>query len=114
MTKNLSILDLDKALSIVSGNRKLADDLLAMLIKASPDYMQEIKKQAVNNKVELKNIIHKTHGGLRYIGAPALSEIIATTNINLFEYSDKQLKQQTESILEEFQRLIEKGHYPEK
>ena len=111
MSKALDILDLEKALEIVAGNRGLADELLAMLIKAIPEYRENIKEQVQVSREALKLIIHKIHGGLRYIGAPALEEIIYKTNNNLFELSEDGLQQQIELIFMEFDRLLKEEKY---
>ena len=111
MSKTLAILDLEKALKIVAGNRDLADELLAMLIKAIPEYRQNIDEQVQVSREALKLIIHKIHGGLRYIGAPALEEIIKKTNNNLFELSEDGLQQQIELIFMEFDRLLKEEKY---
>lgn len=111
MPKTLEILDLEKALQIVSGNRGLANELLAMLIKAIPEYRQNIKEQVQVSREALKLVIHKIHGGLRYIGAPALEEIISTTNNNLFELSENDLQRHIKLIFVEFDRLLKEEKY---
>ena len=115
MSKTLSVLDLEKALEVVANNRTLADDLLAMLIKAIPDYKQEIKKLSQikegQNKQELKKIIHKIHGALRYLGTPALSEIISETYKNLLILSEAQLNQKIEQIFIEFNKIVKEERY---
>jgi len=111
MSKALNILDLEKALKIVAGNRGLANELLAMLIKAIPEYRQNIDEQVQVSREALKLIIHKIHGGLRYIGAPALEEIIKKANNNLFELSEDELQQQIELIFMEFDRLLKEEKY---
>ena len=93
MSETLAVLDQQKAIQLVSGNKELANDLLAMLIKELPEYKQNIQKELQNqNKKELRKIIHKIHGGLRYLGAPALMDIISQTDHELFNLSDEQLK----------------------
>ena len=114
MSKDLPILDLDKALSLVSNNQKLADDLLEMLIQSLPQYKSEIKKcanKSAVNRQELKNIIHKIHGGLRYIGAPALEEIISKTDNNCLNCNKTEIQQNIELIFIEFDRLLKKEKY---
>jgi len=81
-----------------------------MLIKAIPDYKDEINSQR-DNREQLKLIIHKIHGALRYLGAPALTEIISETNNQLFELSEKQLGENIERIFIEFERIIEQEKY---
>ncbi|MCU7836812.1 MAG: Hpt domain-containing protein [gamma proteobacterium symbiont of Taylorina sp.] len=108
--KILPVLDLTKALDVSSNNRSLADDLLAMLIKAIPEYNMEIDNQRGNRK-ELKLIIHKIYGALRYLGAPALSAIIGEINNDLFELSDEQLDDKIGNVFIEFDRLLKEEKY---
>ena len=111
MSKTLAILDLEKALQIAANNRVLADDLLAMLIKSIPEYKNSIQQQAMLDRNVLKAIIHKIHGGLRYIGAPGLEDIISKTNNDLFTLSKKELQQNIELIFIEFDRLMKEEKY---
>ncbi len=112
MSDTLSVLDQNLAIQVVSGNKKLADDLLVMLIKELPEYTQDIQKELQNNnREELRKIIHKMHGGLRYVGAPALMDIVSRTDIELFELSDEQLKQNITRIYQEIDRLIKEEKY---
>ena len=112
MSSELSILDHKKALELVSGNAKLAEDLLAMLIKELPVYKQTIKKEhEAGNKEELRKIVHKIHGGLRYVGAPALMAIVSQTDYELFELDDDQLKKNINQIYLEIDRVIAQKTY---
>ena len=112
MPQDLAVLDREIAVKHVSGNVKLADDLLVMFIKELPDYQQIIKKEHLDqNKDELRNIIHKIHGGLRYLGAPALMDIISKTDYSIFELSDEQLKNNIEKINCEIARVIKANRY---
>lgn len=112
MSDTFPVLDQKKAIKLVSGNKKLADDLLLMLINELPEYTQGIQKELQNNnKEELRKIIHKMHGGLRYVGAPALMDIVSKTDLELFELSDEQLKQNITLIYQEVDRVIKEGKY---
>lgn len=112
MSQVLLILDQKKALKAVSGNQQLADDLLAMFIKELPGYKQTIKIELQQqNKDALRNIVHKIHGGLRYLGAPALLEIISQTDIEMFDLSTEQLDANIQQIYIEIDRLLELGKY---
>ncbi|MDX2503307.1 MAG: Hpt domain-containing protein [Gammaproteobacteria bacterium] len=114
MSDTLAILDQHKAIQLVAGNKKLADDLLAMLIKELPAYKQSIQKELQEgNKEELRKIIHKIHGGLRYIGAPALMEIVSQTDYELLDMSDDQLKKNITRIYQEIDRLLKEEKYSE-
>ncbi|MCU7939920.1 MAG: Hpt domain-containing protein [gamma proteobacterium symbiont of Bathyaustriella thionipta] len=112
MSDNLAVLDKNKALQRVSGNEKLADDLLIMLLKELPGYIQGIKKELESgNKEELRKIIHKMHGGLSYVGAPALKDIVSRTDLELFDLSDEQLEKNITLIYKEINRVLEAGKY---
>ena len=114
MTETLAVLDQQKAIQLVSGNKELANDLLAMLIKELPEYKQNIQKELQNqNKKELRQVIHKIHGGLRYLGAPALMDIISQTDHELFNLSDEQLNNNITKIYEEVDRLLVEKKYSE-
>ncbi len=112
MSESLLVLDQQLALKAVSGNQQLADDLLAMFIKELPTYKQDIKKQLlVQNKDELRNIIHKVHGGLRYLGAPALLAIVSQTDMALFDLSTEQLDDNIQKIYDEIDQVLALGKY---
>ncbi len=112
MSDHLPVLDQKKALQQVSGNESLANDLLAMFIKELPGYKEEIQKHLIeNNREELRNIIHKIHGGLRYLGAPALLHIIAPTDVELFDLSDAQLANNIKRIFIEIDKLLIEKKY---
>lgn len=113
MSKDLAVLDYHSALENVSGNHNLADELLAMLIKSLPAYQQDIEKlQKENDRQALKIIIHKIHGGLRYLGTPALLKIISETENNLFAFNDNQLDNNIKQIIIEFSKILKQGKYP--
>lgn len=112
MSKDLAVLDYQNALELVSGNHNLADELLAMLIKLLPDYQRKIEKlQKNNDRPALKIIIHKIHGGLGYLGTPALLEIISETDQNFFEFNDEELNNKIKQIMIEFSRILKQGKY---
>lgn len=112
MPDNLPVLDKNQALQRVAGNESLADELLAILIKELPEYRHSMQQELDKaNKEELRKVIHKMHGGLRYVGAPALLEVASYTDQHLFELSDKQLKEKISHIFDEIDRVIKKQIY---
>ncbi len=114
MPDTLVVLDYQQATQLVAGNKQLADDLLAMLVKELPDYKNTIQKEYQDrNKEELRKIIHKIHGGLRYVGAPALMDIVSKTDYDLFDLTDAQLKQNITNIYQEIDRLLKEETYSE-
>ena len=119
MQYNLPILDHTLALKQVSGNASLADDLLRMFIKECEHYQNTIKDyQKINNlscdeKDQLHQVIHKMHGGLRYIGAPALLHYISQTDTQLLSMDDDNLKQSLTHIQSAISQLVQQEHYDE-
>ena len=112
MTDKLAILDKAQALKIVSGNEKLANELLTMLIKDLPMQKQSIQTQFNSgNREELRKVVHKLHGGLRYVGAPALLAIVSETDKCLFDLTDEQLVENLELIYENIDLLIKAQTY---
>jgi len=112
MPEILPVLDKNKALQIVAGNESLANELLGMLIKELPEYKYSIQHELdKGNKDELRKVIHKLHGGLRYVGAPALLDITSDTDQYLFDLSDEELKENITQIYSEIDRVINKKNY---
>ncbi len=113
MPENLDILNLQAALKVVSGNKKLADDLLAMFIKEISNYIQSVQTLLQEgNKEELKAVVHKIHGSLRYLGAPALMAVVSQTDADLFDLSDAELNEDVNRMVFEMERIKETGSYP--
>lgn len=112
MSEELSVLDKQLALKRAAGNEKLADDLLEMLVNELLNYKAGIRnKLAEGSKEELRQIIHKLHGGLRYVGAPALMAIVSSTDYDLFELENEQLHHNIEQIYSEIDRVLEQKKY---
>lgn len=112
MSDDLAVLDLQRALECAAGKKSLADDLLAMFVKELPGYKQIIEKELQSgNKEELRKIIHKIHGGLRYVGAPALMAIVSRTDHELFHLSNEQLHNNINKIYKEIERILVQKKY---
>ncbi|HJN38299.1 MAG TPA: hypothetical protein QF353_05960 [Gammaproteobacteria bacterium] len=70
-------IDFSESLKLVNHDEKLAQDLLAMLVKDLPD----VKKSLLfamdkHDLLTCRKIIHKTLGATCYCGVPALKEIL--------------------------------------
>lgn len=112
MSDDFAVLDQQKALDVAAGKQSLADDLLAMFIKELPGYKQSIAEHLEQgNKEELRKIVHKIHGGLRYVAAPALMTIVSATDYELFELSDEQLHKNIHKIYHEIDRVLKAEKY---
>jgi len=112
MSDNLPVLDYKKAIQQVSGNKQLADDLLQMLIKELPDYKHTLQQALKNGaKEEINKILHKMHGGLRYVSAPALTQLVSNTRSELSILNNTQLQYAIELINQECERVISQRNY---
>ncbi|MCK5698071.1 MAG: Hpt domain-containing protein [Gammaproteobacteria bacterium] len=112
MPNTLPILDLKQAIQYVSGNEPLAHELLQIFIKELPKYKQIIQQNFQdNNREELKEVIHKMNGGLSYVSAPALSQILSETDSELLTLSQAQLNVNINMIYNEIERIITIGVY---
>lgn len=72
----LCSLDWELGIKLAADNIELAKDLFAMLIKDLPNEQSLINEAYQNNKYdELKNYVHKLHGGCCYVGVPKLKHL---------------------------------------
>ena len=76
MNISREVYDIEKGLSLAGGNRKLALELINMLIAELPIQKVEITESVNNNdKVTLKQHIHKLHGSSQCCATPSLINI---------------------------------------
>lgn len=114
MSDTLVVLDKTQAMQRVSGNEQLANDLLQMFIKELPEYRRTIQQTLQDKKrEELKQIIHKMHGGLRYVSAPALSHIVGKTNAEVLTLNNEQLEHNISLVFHEMDRVLSAECYTE-
>lgn len=70
---NLPIRDLEKALSVTGGDKKLADEMFEQLKRELPKHLAAIKSSQINHDwAVLREITHKLHGSTSSCGVPAL------------------------------------------
>jgi len=93
------VYDIEKAISLAGGNRKLAIELITMLIAQLPVQKFEIT-ESINNDdmVSLKQHIHKLYGSCQCCATPALmnitrelENIIENNLVNKFESAKTEL-----------------------
>lgn len=89
-----------KLSTTLAGNKdELARDMLALLVKALPGEMSNIRHAKENHQIpELLRAVHKLHGAACYCGVPRLKNVLAT-----FETSLKE--QHTDTIDKHFAEL---------
>lgn len=101
------VYDIEKAINLAGGNRKLAIELITMLIAQLPIQKFEIT-ESINNDdmVSLKQHIHKLHGSCQCCATPALmnitrelENIIENNLVNKFETAKTELLIQIERVL---------------
>jgi len=109
-----SILDFQCALKAVNGNKQLANDLLATLLKQLDDYKNSIQSSLTRfEKQQLQDTIHKINGAMRYVGAPTLAEKVAELDGEILSMADRQLSDKITEVLAEIDKIIKLGSYPE-
>ena len=91
---NYAVYDIEKGISLAGGNRKLALELISMLIAQLPVQKFEIA-ESINNSdmVSLRHHIHKLHGSCQCCATPALLNV--TKNIQ--NMIDKNLENEIEA-----------------
>jgi two-component system sensor histidine kinase BarA len=73
---NLPIIDWTESLRLVGNQTKIAEDLLALLIKSLPNDLTNIKNlHHEKNYPGLLFAIHKLNGALCYCGLPRLNSL---------------------------------------
>ncbi len=112
MSDTLAVLDPIQAIQRVSGNQQLANDLLYIFIKELPEYQHTIQQALQDdNREALKQIFHKMQGGLRYVSAPALAQIISQTYTEVLILSQPELEQSVELIFYEMKQVMNTDGY---
>ena len=98
-----SLIDHALALSLVGGDQKLADEMLALFLKNLPEDWAQMNADFKNKNFEvLTQKVHKMHGGLCYLGIPALKETIK----NLEQALKKEELEKISSLFESAQTLV--------
>lgn len=107
MNNHSEIYDLEKAVDLAGGNRKLALELINMLIEQLPAEKIEISQSFSDNDItSLKQQIHKLHGSSQCCGTAALTiaakdfeAVIENNTSDRFASCYKQLLMEIDSIL---------------
>lgn len=77
-----ALIDLEEGAHLINGDEALAKSMLKDLVAALPkDRVNMNKAFKKNDMTALLSLVHKLHGGLCYVGAPALRT--ATKNLEL-------------------------------
>ena len=106
-TESLPIRDIDKALSVTGGDRRLAEEMFKQLLKELPRTYQNIQhSHAQNDWATLREICHKLHGSTTSCGVPALDYTVQQVQAACRNESKDQLKNNLEKLKYEIDRLM--------
>jgi two-component system sensor histidine kinase BarA len=79
--KDLPIRDLDKALSVTGGDKKLAGEMFSQLLHELPGNLAILKQAHSNNDWStFRDMCHKLHGSTVSCGVPALDHAVQQTH----------------------------------
>jgi len=106
-TNITSIFDLEDAMRLTEGNKKLAIELFTMLIAELPEHQSDIKKSLTeNNSNDLKACVHKLHGASRCCGTPALREAAKQMERIIDNKLSDKIDSATTLLMYEIERLL--------
>jgi signal transduction histidine kinase/CheY-like chemotaxis protein/HPt (histidine-containing phosphotransfer) domain-containing protein len=75
--KELKIIDIELAASLMHGNYKVVKEMIIAMNNELPnEKIKMAKAYKSKNYEELKNIIHKLHGGFCYLGSPRVKNAL--------------------------------------
>ncbi len=94
------ILDYQLALDACAGNALLVDNLFQVFLQQVDAYQQDISRLfKQSNFAALQEKIHKLHGGLQYLGAPALTQLTSELDGHLADFTAQQLETQINQVI---------------
>jgi len=102
-----AVFDLQEAIKLTEGNKKLAMELFSMLISELPESQTEIKNALINNNhKDLKACVHKLHGASRCCGTPALRHAAKKMEHVIDNNITSQIDSSSTLLTYEIERLI--------
>lgn len=94
------------AISLAGGNQELAEELLSMLITELPRHKSSIELAYKNkNFNELRNAVHKLHGGAKYCAAEELSMSTGKLETLIIENQVSQLEAGLNGVFKDIDKL---------
>lgn len=98
---------ISSCIDLAKGNRALAKDMLAMLLKTLHTDIEDIKRFWKDKEYEnLHEIVHRMHGGACYCGVPRLLTSSAKTDKDLKDKRYENLDSEIDELIESCQELI--------
>jgi two-component system sensor histidine kinase BarA len=106
-TPPLPLRDLDKALSVTGGDRKLAEEMFKQLKRELPTHLASLKEaHASLDWALLRDISHKLHGSTSSCGVPALDYAVQQFNAACREHSEENATELLLAVQNETDRLL--------
>ena len=107
MTHNTDVYDIEKACGTTGGNKKLAQDLVSMLIQQLPLQNDDITKSYNNNDItNLKQHVHKLHGSSQCCGTIALTTAVSEYEVAIEENANNRFAACHSQLLNEIDRVL--------
>ena len=104
------IFDYKQALKASANNVELAERLLTTFVEQIPEYQTSINANLSQNNIEnLRNLIHKLHGAVEYLGVPELKQQLKSMNYDA-DKEQQWLKEFTH-LIEQLERIKQIGSY---
>ena len=103
----LPVRDLEKALSITGGDRRLADEMFAQLKRELPDHFDSMKSAfKARDWDNLRETTHKLHGSTSSCGVSALDYAVQQLDVSCRDESLEKAHQHLEAIETEINRVL--------
>jgi two-component system sensor histidine kinase BarA len=99
--------DLDRALSVTGGDRKLADEMFEQLKRELPKHLAAI--EAAHAKLDwasLREITHKLHGSTSSCGVPALDQVLKKFEGACRDEAEERSNQHLKDLRHEIDQLL--------
>ncbi|MCU7853002.1 MAG: response regulator [Candidatus Thiodiazotropha sp. (ex Monitilora ramsayi)] len=99
--------DLDKALSVTGGDKKLAEEMFRQLISELPSTLESMKRSHnEENWSALREICHKLHGSTTSCGVPALDYSVQQIHAACRNESNELFNRYLKKLSVEIERLL--------
>ncbi|MEJ2394560.1 MAG: ATP-binding protein [Candidatus Thiodiazotropha sp.] len=104
---SLPLRDIDKALSVTGGDRKLGDEMFQQLKRELPTHLSAIESaQAECDWDTLREISHKLHGSTSSCGVPALDYAVQQYHASCRDQSEEKSTHRLRMLRDEIERLL--------
>ncbi len=103
---SLPLRDIEHALSVAGGSRRLADKLFFALQQELPKQLDSMRRQAAEHGWdELWNLAHRMHGSTALCGVPALNQAVEKLEHAARSKRPEEIDRRLEQVAAEISRL---------